>query len=144
LRKKEEYKVYIIELEGKKYAIDVKDDYAELVLVTETSKSEEFDIYDNIPDFEIDIEDDSNSDTDEIVAMMPGTVLSINVQEGDRVKKGDSLLVFETMKMESNIAANKDAIINRVLIREGDQIYSGMKLFSFTPVNRESNLNLTV
>ncbi|MDF2474002.1 MAG: pyruvate carboxylase [Anaerocolumna sp.] len=136
--------MYIIELEGKKYAIDVKDDYAELVLVTETSKSEEFDIYDNIPDFEIDIEDDSNSDTDEIVAMMPGTVLSINVQEGDRVKKGDSLLVFETMKMESNIAANKDAIINRVLIREGDQIYSGMKLFSFTPVNRESNLNLTV
>lgn len=136
--------MYIIELEGKKYAIDVKDDYAELVLVTETSKSEEFDIYDNIPDFEIDIEDDGNDDSDEIVAMMPGTVLSINVQEGDRVKKGDSLLVFETMKMESNIAANKDAIINRVLICEGDQIYSGMKLFYCTPVNQESNLNLKV
>jgi glutaconyl-CoA/methylmalonyl-CoA decarboxylase subunit gamma len=128
--------VYIIELEGKKYAIDVKDDYAELVLVTETSKSEEYDLYDNIPDFEIDIEDEENDEDDEIIAMMPGTVLSIKVQEGDRIKTGDSLLVIETMKMESNIAANKDAIINRVLIREGDQIYSGMKLFSCSPIRQ--------
>lgn len=128
--------MYIIELEGKKYAIDVKDDYAELVLVTETSKSEEYDLYDNIPDFEIDIEDEENDEDDEIIAMMPGTVLSIKVQEGDRIKTGDSLLVIETMKMESNIAANKDAIINRVLIREGDQIYSGMKLFSCSPIRQ--------
>jgi biotin carboxyl carrier protein len=67
---------------------------------------------------------------------MPGTVLRIKVQEGDRIKTGDSLLVIETMKMESNIAANKDAIINRVLIREGDQIYSGMKLFSCSPIRQ--------
>ncbi len=42
---------------------------------------------------------------------MPGKVITLNVQTGDSVKKGDVLLVVEAMKMENAIAAPRDAIV---------------------------------
>jgi biotin carboxyl carrier protein len=42
---------------------------------------------------------------------MPGTILGLKVTDGTTVKKGQSILVLEAMKMENDIAANADGVI---------------------------------
>ncbi|MDJ0793528.1 MAG: pyruvate carboxylase [Woeseiaceae bacterium] len=54
-------------------------------------------------------------------APMPGVVSTISVEVGQEVKRGDTLLTMEAMKMETSIAAERDAKIKRVLARIGDQ-----------------------
>ncbi len=65
---------------------------------------------------------------EEIVSPMPGTVLKINVRAGQAVTKGQVLLVFEAMKMENDICAERDGTIGNVLVSQGDSIDSGTPL----------------
>jgi len=58
----------------------------------------------------------------EIKAPMPGLILEINVEEGQEVKEGDSLLVLEAMKMENTITASNDAIIKSITIEKGQSV----------------------
>ena len=57
-----------------------------------------------------------------IKAPMPGLVLSINVKEGDPVKKGDGLLILEAMKMENLIKAQSDGIVKKIHIIKGAKV----------------------
>lgn len=57
-----------------------------------------------------------------IKAPMPGLVLSINVKEGDTVKKGDGLLVLEAMKMENLIKALSEGTIKKIHIIKGAKV----------------------
>ncbi|MCM3741132.1 pyruvate carboxylase [Oceanobacillus luteolus] len=57
-----------------------------------------------------------------IGATMPGTVLSVNSNKGDEVKKGDHLLTTEAMKMETSIQAPFDGVIKDVYVKEGSVI----------------------
>ena len=50
-------------------------------------------------------------------APMPGLVLNVLVKEGDSIKKGDSLLVLEAMKMENNIKAAGDGVVKKVNVQ---------------------------
>jgi len=61
----------------------------------------------------------------EIGASIPGTIIKVLVKEGDEVKEGDSLLVIEAMKMETNIVASSTGTIESVLIQEGQQVKTG-------------------
>lgn len=45
-------------------------------------------------------------------APMPGTILDFKVNSGDNVKKGQAVLILEAMKMENEIAASADGVIN--------------------------------
>jgi pyruvate carboxylase len=54
-------------------------------------------------------------------APMPGIVSTVSVKLGDEVKRGDTLLTMEAMKMETSITAERDATIKRVLAGIGDQ-----------------------
>ncbi|MGE0449952.1 MAG: acetyl-CoA carboxylase biotin carboxyl carrier protein subunit [Vicinamibacterales bacterium] len=53
---------------------------------------------------------------------MPATVLRVLAAEGDRVRKGDTLVVLEAMKMELPIRAESDAAVVEVRCREGDLV----------------------
>lgn len=55
-------------------------------------------------------------------APMPGSVLDIKVQKGDKVKMGDVLLVLEAMKMENEITASQDGTVMDVLVGQGDTV----------------------
>ena len=61
----------------------------------------------------------------EIGASIPGTIIKVLVKEGDNVKEGESLLVIEAMKMETNIVASSTGIVESVLIQEGQQVKTG-------------------
>ena len=57
-----------------------------------------------------------------IASPMPGKVITLKVQVGDSVKKGDILLVVEAMKMENALAAPRDAVVKEVLVAVDDRI----------------------
>ena len=64
----------------------------------------------------------TQSHVDKIIAPMPGLVLKVNVQSGDQISKGDTLLILEAMKMENVISAPNDGIVKKVLVSEGNSI----------------------
>ncbi|WP_303030242.1 biotin/lipoyl-containing protein [uncultured Duncaniella sp.] len=66
-----------------------------------------------------------------LVAPMGGRIVSVNVKDGQAVKKGDLLLVYEAMKMENDVEAEKDAVIKRVLVSEGDVVNTDDPLIEF-------------
>jgi len=61
----------------------------------------------------------------EVGASIPGTIIKVLVKEGDSVKEGESLLVIEAMKMETNIVASTAGTVESVLIKEGQQVKTG-------------------
>lgn len=63
-----------------------------------------------------------------IVSPMPGKVVAIPVQVGDKVKAGDTVIVIEAMKMQSNYKVNSDCIIKEILVKEGDTINNDQEL----------------
>ena len=54
-----------------------------------------------------------------ISAPMPGTILKVNVANGQAVKKGDVLMVLEAMKMENDICAPQDGTVASVDVAQG-------------------------
>ncbi|MGI6264670.1 MAG: biotin/lipoyl-containing protein [Acutalibacteraceae bacterium] len=63
-----------------------------------------------------------------ITAPMPGTILAVNVQNGQAVKKGDVLMVLEAMKMENEIMAPADGTVTDVRVTKGAAVESGSVL----------------
>ena len=59
---------------------------------------------------------------------MPGTILKVNVANGQAVKKGDVLMVLEAMKMENEIMAPADATVASVNINAGASVEAGTVL----------------
>lgn len=60
-----------------------------------------------------------------IKAPLPGTIMSVNVKDGDEVKRGDTLLLYEAMKMENKLVAERDGIVKSVKVNAGDSILQG-------------------
>ena len=59
---------------------------------------------------------------------MPGTILSVNVSNGQAVKKGDVLVVLEAMKMENEIQAPRDGVVASVAVTKGSNVETGAVL----------------
>jgi acetyl/propionyl-CoA carboxylase alpha subunit len=51
---------------------------------------------------------------DALLASMPGTVVSVAVRAGDAVAAGDTIMVIESMKLETTIAASRDGVVAEV------------------------------
>ena len=66
-----------------------------------------------------------------VKAPMPGMVLRILVSPGDAIKKGDSLLVLEAMKMENVIKATGDAVVKKIVAEEKSAVDKGQILIEF-------------
>ena len=65
-----------------------------------------------------------------INASMPGIVIEVVVKEGDRVKEGDVILSTESMKMQTNIIAPKDAVIGKLYFKRNETFEKGAVLAS--------------
>ena len=55
-------------------------------------------------------------------APLPGNIFKILKQEGDEVKKGETIMIMEAMKMENNIQSEKDGKIVSLKVKEGDAV----------------------
>jgi len=65
------------------------------------------------------------SGTNEIKSPLPGNIMHVFVKENDEVKKGDKLVMYEAMKMENTIYAEKDGLVVKVRVKPGDNILEG-------------------
>ncbi|MFI7698598.1 biotin carboxylase N-terminal domain-containing protein [Nonomuraea sp. NPDC049480] len=63
-----------------------------------------------------------------LLAPMPGSVLRIEVEPGERVSKGRPVLVLEAMKMEHRIIAPADGVVSGVHVEKGQQVEAGAVL----------------
>ncbi|MFV0437440.1 MAG: acetyl-CoA carboxylase biotin carboxylase subunit [Desulfopila sp.] len=62
---------------------------------------------------------------------MPGLVVDVRVQAGERVYRGQELIILESMKMESAVAAPADGVIDTVHVKAGDAVETGSVLIRF-------------
>jgi len=63
-----------------------------------------------------------------LMAPMPATVVTINVQPGDEVKRGDILIVLEAMKMELPVRAPGNGTVESIHCRPGELVQPGVSL----------------
>ena len=57
-----------------------------------------------------------------VLAPMNGTILAVKVNPGDSVKKGDAVVILESMKMENDIPAPEDGVVASVEVKKGDVV----------------------
>jgi len=69
-----------------------------------------------------------NSGDNIIKSPMPGKVVKILVNAGDRVESGQAVIILSAMKMESEFKAGKDGIVTEVAVKEGDTVESNQLL----------------
>lgn len=67
----------------------------------------------------------SSKKANDIKAPMPGIILSIDVEVGQEVTEGDTLLILEAMKMENAIGAPKDGIIKAIHVSPNEAVDKG-------------------
>ena len=56
---------------------------------------------------------------------MPGTIVKVNFNVGDAVKKGDVICLFEAMKMENEVMAPQDGTVASINVTKGQSVQSG-------------------
>ncbi len=59
---------------------------------------------------------------------LPGSVLAVKCQVGDHVRNGDTLIVLESMKMETDIKSHCDGIVHSIAVKEGASVQTGDEL----------------
>lgn len=67
---------------------------------------------------------------DGIRAPMSGTILKVVVTPGQTVTQGDTLIVLEAMKMENEIVAPADGVVNEILVQTNDRVQSNQLLLT--------------
>jgi pyruvate carboxylase len=67
-----------------------------------------------------------------IAATMPGTVLKVLVEKGEKVNKGDHLIITEAMKMETTVQAPFSGVVKDIYVSSGDAIQTGDLLIEIT------------
>ncbi len=104
--------IYCIQHKGAKYSVNVFNKF--------------IGVY-----FKLMPEKENYSNSKELTSPMPGLVISILVKEGDKVLKGDNLIIIESMKMENILSADSDGIISKINIVEGASVKTDQSLFKF-------------
>jgi len=63
-----------------------------------------------------------------ILSFIPGTVLDILVKTGQKVSKGDDLMVLEAMKMQNQLKCSIDGRVKKIPVKKGDKVSKGTLL----------------
>ena len=63
-----------------------------------------------------------------LIAPMPGKVIDLKVKVGSKIKKGDTLVILEAMKMEHTVKATEDGVVDELFISNHDQVENGALL----------------
>jgi len=96
-------------IDGEVYIIDVKDGAEEGVASCSAAAS-------------------NTNGGREIKAGLPGSIFKVLVNEGDKVKKGQPVIVIEAMKMEIEVTSPEDGVVSSVKVKQGDTIVNNQVL----------------
>lgn len=101
-----------VKVNGTVYAVNVEDQYDQLLQ-------------------QLGLDNLASNKITEIKAPMPGLVLNVMVAEDAEVKKGDSLLILEAMKMENILKSSTDGIVKKIAVVKGDKVEKNQILIQF-------------
>lgn len=99
---------FVVEVDGEEFIVKVKPSKEQQRTSTERQQLVEKPKSENV-----------------IVAPMQGMVVSLKVKVGDKIKKGDTILVLEAMKMQTEIHSDKDGIVKKIYTYEGEILEIG-------------------
>ena len=104
-----------------KYSITVEDCSLDLIVSSpDTAK-----LFDYMP--EPKYEDLSKM----LISPMPGLIKDISVKQGQKIKKGEQIVIIEAMKMENILKSEKDCLIKEILVKAGDSVSADEILINF-------------
>ena len=110
---------YTVSVNGKKYAVAIEGNKA-----TVNGKLYDIDVKEGIEAKA----KKTSSEGSEVKAGLPGNVLKVQVEEGDRIEEGDVLLIVEAMKMETEIKSPVSGTVASVEVSVGDHVQAGQVL----------------
>jgi biotin carboxyl carrier protein len=61
-------------------------------------------------------------DPKKIIAVIPGTIVKVEVKNGSKVKEGERLLILEAMKMKNDVMAPMSGTVKEVFVKEGERV----------------------
>ncbi|MFH0894483.1 MAG: acetyl-CoA carboxylase biotin carboxyl carrier protein subunit [Bacteroidota bacterium] len=73
-------------------------------------------------------EENPGAAQDKIISPMPGKVIRLPFRQGDSVKAGETVIVIEAMKMQSEYKVTADCIIEKIMVAEGDTVEANRTL----------------
>ena len=76
----------------------------------------------------------SEASPDSVIAHISGSVTAINVSAGQRVSRGDLVATLNSMKMNIEIKAPRDGVIDAVKVAVGDTVRKAQEIASLTPL----------
>ena len=113
-------KIYKVKVNGKTYEVQLEsvDEVKTETATSSETKTKE------APKKETSKKASSSSSTNlvEVVAPIQGNVIDVKVKVGDKVKKGDVLLLIEAMKLENEVNAPSDGEVAEVIVSKGQQV----------------------
>lgn len=105
-------KTCTVKVNGNIYTLEMKDQYDDLL-------------------HQLGMDNLNKTKISDLKAPMPGLVLKVLVHEGDEIKKGESLLVLEAMKMENIIKAPADVKIKTIKVQSSDKVEKNQVMIFF-------------
>ncbi len=82
------------------------------------------------------ISTNSHNKESEVKAPIPGKIIEINIQVGEEMKAGDTLMVLEAMKMENRIQMPRDGIVKKIFIKPGNQVKANEMLVEIENIKK--------
>jgi acetyl-CoA/propionyl-CoA carboxylase biotin carboxyl carrier protein len=121
---------FTVEVNGKRFEVELEERGAPAIPVAEDAGDGQQGARPSRPDSGGDGGGGGTAaEGEEITAEMQGTILEVNVGEGDEIGAGDVLCVLEAMKMENDIVAERGGTVTHVGVAEGESVDMGDTLF---------------
>ena len=101
-------KIYKVKVNGKAYEVALEAvEEVKGSIVVENKKSEAV---------------ETTGEVNSIVAPIAGKILEIKVKVGDKIKKGDTVLIVEAMKLENEVKSNFDGVVKEIKVTKGAMV----------------------
>jgi biotin carboxyl carrier protein len=124
---------YIFKMDNKVYGLTAEGFNSETVKVQLNDKHFEVTVRTALQEKAKKLLEKSNSAKNhhkDIKAPMPGLILKVHKDIGEKVEQGESIMILEAMKMENDLKSPVSGTIEKVFIKEGSAVEKGMILFS--------------
>jgi biotin carboxyl carrier protein len=120
---------YIVTINNKNYEVEVEKGQASIVKTTEAAvpnikvvTQPAAPVQNPAPQAPVTV---VASKGEAVKAPMPGSIINVKVTEGQRVKKGEVILILEAMKMENEITAPVDGVVVQIVVDKGASVATG-------------------
>lgn len=121
--------------QGKSFNIElVKTDFSEKSFVVKVNGQKIEYIAKDATDLLLEkmgLQSKASNKINQLKAPMPGLIVGVRVEEGQKVAKGDTLLVLEAMKMENIIKSPTDGLVKAIKVKKGDNVEKNKVLIEF-------------